>query len=186
MAVWLREIRDRVPGGIEVDWRYFSLEQVNERAGPGRQVWDRPAGFESATLEAFAGAEAARRQGQPERWGALHMAMLHARHVENAGLTAALVERLAGETGFDVDRFRRDVADPTILQALAEQHEEAVSRGVFGTPTIFFENGRGAYLKMLPAPTGDEALAAWDHLRPLIAEHAYLQEVKRPQKPKSV
>ncbi len=185
-AVWLREIRDRVPGGLSVDWRYFSLEQVNERAGAGVKVWDRPDGYESTGMDAFAGAEAARRQDRADAWEKLHAAMLEAQHTgDKQPLTADLVARLADQAGFDMQRYHRDLEDPSILRPVAQQHEEAVVRGVFGTPTIFFESGEGAYLKLMPPPTGDEALRAWENLQPVIAGRPYVQEVKRPQKPKS-
>lgn len=173
-------------GGLEVDWRSFSLEQVNNRAGEGVQVWTRPQGYESTGLDAFAVAEAARRQENPEAWDRLHLALLAARHTgRKEKLTAALTRRLAEETGFDSSRLERDLADPAILQPLAEQHTEGMALGVFGTPTIYFENGQGAYLKMLPAPTGDEAVRAWEHFKSVVAEQPYIAEIKRPAKPRS-
>jgi hypothetical protein len=167
-AVWLREIRDKVPGGITVEWQYFSLEQVNHRAGEGVNVWDRPAGYQSTSLDAFAGAEAARRQQRP---GAREQ------------LTRAVVEQVAAETGFDMTRFRQDLNDPTILEPLTRQHQEALALGVFGTPTLVFENGLSGYLKMIPAPTGEEALHTWEHVKAVIQDRAYIQEIKRPPKP---
>ncbi len=172
-----------MPGGLEVDWRYFSLEQVNERAGPGVKVWDRPPGYESGGLDAFAGAEAARRQGRSDAWNALHASLLDARHTgEKRALTAEVVAGLVEQAGFDMQRYASDLRDPTILARLAEHHQEAIGRGVFGTPTLFFENGEGAYMRMLPPPTGDEALRAWDDVQPIIAGRPYLHEIKRPQK----
>ena len=173
-----------MPGGLEVDWRYFSLAQVNHRAGEGVNVWDRPPGFETSSLDPFAAAEAARRQGMPEAWDRLHHAFLAARHTgRKARLTRALVGRLAAEAGFDAERLRRDMDDPTILEPLARQHTEAVALGVFGTPTLVWENGRSGYLKMLPAPTGDEALRAWEHVRAVVADLPSIAEIKRPKPP---
>jgi hypothetical protein len=180
-AVWLREIRANVPGGVSVDWRYFSLEQVNHRAGEGINVWDRPAGYQSPGLDAFAGAEAARRQQRPEAWEQLHLTLLARRHTGTKDpLTRAVVQQVAVEAGFDMSRFRRDLDDPTILEPLAQQHQEAIALGVFGTPTLVFANGLSGYLKMLPSPTGEEAVRAWEHVKAVIADSAYIQEIKRP------
>ena len=185
-AVWLREIRDTVRGGISIEWRYFSLEQVNHRAGEGVNVWDRPAGYQSTGLDAFAGAEAARRQQRPEAWEQLHMALLARRHTgTNEQLTRAVVEELAEAAGFDMVHFRQDMNDPAILEPLARQHQEAVALGVFGTPTLVFENGLSGYLKMLPAPAGEEALRAWEQVKAVIADRAYIQEIKRPRNPRT-
>jgi 2-hydroxychromene-2-carboxylate isomerase len=184
VAVWLREIRDKVPGGITVEWRYFSLEQVNQRAGVGVNIWDRPAGYQSTSLDAFAGAAAGRRQQRPDAWEELHQTLLARRHTgAREPLTRAVVEQVAAETGFGMTRFRQDLNDPAILEPLARQHQEALALGVFGTPTLVFENGLSGYLKMLPAPTGEEALHAWEHVKAVIADGAYIQEIKRPPKP---
>lgn len=174
-----------MPGGLEIDWRTFSLEQVNNKAGEGRSVWDRPEGFASQGLDALAAAEAARRMGDQQAWERFHMALLVTRHTgRKEKLTLEVVERCAEQAGLDVARLRQEMAAPDILQPLARSHAEAVEQGVFGTPTLFFENGRSGYLKMLPAPTGDEALRAWEHVRALVEDLGYIAEVKRPQAPK--
>ena len=48
---------------------------------------------------------------------------------------------LARELGLDVNRFKKDYADPTLATEVARQKELAVSRGARGTPA-FFINGR--------------------------------------------
>lgn len=179
-------MQERVPGGVQVDWRYFSLEQVNQRAGEGVNVWERPAGYDSTGMSAFAASEWVRRQGNSELWERFHAGLLEVRHTgKKERLTPAVVERVAEGVGVDVARLRREVENAALLAPVAEQHAAAVKEGVFGTPTLIFENGLSGYLKMLPAPTGDEAVRAWTHLRSLIEGCAYIAEVKRPQKPKT-
>ncbi len=171
---------------LQVEWRYFSLEQVNQRAGEGVLVWTRPSGYESTGLEAFAAAEAARRQDRPDAWERLHHALLDTRHTgKKETLTREVVERLAQEAGLDGPRLRADLDDPTILNRLAEQHQAAAAEGVFGTPTLVFENGGSGFLKMLPAPTGDEALRTWGLVRALLSDQPAIAEIKRPRKPKT-
>ena len=171
--------------GIELDWRYFSLEQVNQRAGEGVLVWSKPEGYDSAGLPAFSVAEAARRQNRPEGWERLHYALLETRHTgKKEVLTREVTERVAEEAGFDMQRLRADLDDSTILDRLVEQHSEAVAEGVFGTPTLVFENGGSGFLKMMPAPTGDEAVRAWERVKGLVAEESTIAEIKRPRKPK--
>jgi hypothetical protein len=84
-----------------------------------------------------------------------------------------------------MERLRTDLADPTILDRLVEQHAEAVAEGVFGTPTLIFEGGGSGFLKMMPPPTGDEALRAWERVKGLVAEESSIAEIKRPRKPKT-
>jgi predicted DsbA family dithiol-disulfide isomerase len=184
VAVWLRDVQAKAGEAIEIDWRYFSLEQVNQRAGEGVQVWDRPAGYESTGLEAFAASEAARRQGDPAAWERLHEGLLQARHTgKKEKLTSAVVERVAAAAGLDLARFRRDMEDPSILDALKRQHAEATAEGVFGTPTLVFANGGSGFLKMMPPPAGEEALRAWQHVKALIGGLSAIAEIKRPKKP---
>jgi 2-hydroxychromene-2-carboxylate isomerase len=149
-------------------------------------VWNKPEGYESTGLPAFAIVEAAKRQNRPEAWQKLHYGLLEARHTgKKEVLTQEVVERVAAEAGFDLDQLRSDLADITILDHLIEQHQEAVAEGVFGTPTLFFDNGGSGFLKMMPPPTGDDALRAWDRVRGLVAEESTIAEIKRPRKPKA-
>lgn len=164
-----------------MDWRSFSLDQVNERAGPGRNVWDRPEGYEAERLRGFLGAEAARRQG-PAAFERFHLALLRLRHEEGRKLSdPATVLDAARAAELDLARFVADLEDPRGYAALAAQHTEAVERhAVFGTPTLVFPSGAAAYLKMRPAPPPDEALAVFEELRQLIEGRPNIAEVKRP------
>jgi 2-hydroxychromene-2-carboxylate isomerase len=183
---WLREVQAKADEAVEIEWRYFSLEQVNQRAGEGVNVLERPAGYEPTGLEAFAAAEAARRQENPEAWDRLHEGLFRAKHVQKEKFTRAVVELVAEEAGLDMDRFRKDMDDPSILDTLKRDHAEGVSEGVFGTPTFFFEDGGSGFLKMMPAPTGAEALRTWVHVKALIGTASTVAEIKRPKKPQTV
>lgn len=178
-AVWLRDVNSQMNGALDVDWRYFSLEQVNSKEGEDWHVWDQP---EEATrsLAAFKGAEAARRQGAAafERF---HHALLEARHKRDQPLTRETVEDAASDSGLDIERFRQAMAAADILASLARDHQEAVGRHVFGTPTIFFAEGTGAYLKMKPASSGPEALRVYETFRQLVAVDLNIGEIKRPR-----
>ena len=169
-----------------MEWRYFSLEQINQRAGEGVDVWSRPEGYESTGLEAFAGSEAARRQGRPDAWQRLHYALLETRHTgKKEQLTREVVERLAGDAGLDLDRFRADRDESSILDGLIEQHQAAVAEGVFGTPTLVFDNGLSGFLKMMPAPTGEAAMRVWERVSAVLSDEPTIAEIKRPRKPKT-
>ncbi|HYM66926.1 MAG TPA: DsbA family protein, partial [Patescibacteria group bacterium] len=129
---------------LSVRWRYFSLAQVNSRR-EGWTIW-KSAPDETVTGKlAFQAAEAARRQG---RFDDLHMPLLHAHHRDGLSIDErGVVERIAGAAGLDMKRFRSDVADPTILEALARDHQEGIAQhGVFGTPTFVFPDGAAAYI----------------------------------------
>jgi predicted DsbA family dithiol-disulfide isomerase len=165
----------------QVHWRYFSLAQVNSK-DEGWTVWNAPAGEVVRGRLAFKAAEAARRQ---DRFEALHAALLNARHRSRLDIDDIhVVEPVAEESGLDLDRFRRDLDDPTILEALARDHTQArTQHGVFGTPTFVFPNGASAYIRLADAPGGAEALDLFDSLMRMAADEPRVLEIKRPVRP---
>lgn len=151
---------------------------MNSRRGKDWKVWDQ-AEDKTRSLAAFKGAEAARRQGT-EAFEAFHYGLLKARHEDGSSLDRESVARVAESAGLDAARFREDLDSADILRALAEDHEGAVARGVFGTPTIFFGEGQGAYLKMRPASAGADAVRTFEWFRHIVSQDANIHEIKRP------
>ena len=72
--------------------------------------------------------------------------------------------------------------DPTLREKVGHDHEEAVSRGVFGTPTYVFEGGRVAFLKAF-APPAEDAVSEFEHFVAIASHRNYIGELKRPQPP---
>lgn len=166
---------------IAVRWRYFSLTQVNSK-DDGWAVWSAPAKDNVRGRLAFGAAEAARRQG---RFDDLHRHLLLARHRDRLELDdIAVVEQVAAGSGLDLERFRRDLADPRIYDALASDHTEAVSElGVFGTPTLVFADGASAYVRLSEPVDGDGAVEVFDRLLSVAASEPRILEIKRPRRP---
>jgi predicted DsbA family dithiol-disulfide isomerase len=180
-SVLLQNVRQSGKRSLKVGWRYFSLTQVNSK-DDGWTVWEAPAGERVKGRLAFKAAEAARRQG---RFDDFHMPMLLARHRDRLDIDQMeMVERVAVEAGLDLDRFRQDISDPGILEALARDHRQAVAEiGVFGTPTFVFQGGASAYVR-LSEPTGPaDALRVFDSLVEVTAREPGILEIKRPHKP---
>jgi 2-hydroxychromene-2-carboxylate isomerase len=166
---------------LDVSWRYFSLTQVNSK-DEGWTVWGAPTGEKVRGRLAFMGAEAARRQ---DRFEPFHATLLRARHEGRINVDEVeAIEQVAEDSGLDLDRFRRDLADPTILAALARDHTHAVSmHGVFGTPTFVFPNDASAYIRIAEVPGADDALKMFDSLIAIAADEQRVLEIKRPVKP---
>ena len=74
------------------------------------------------------------------------------------------------------------LADPTTHDDVRADHELAVSRyGGFGVPIIVFPSDRAVYGPVVvPAPSGDDALALWD-LTVAYAKVPGLFELKTPK-----
>lgn len=165
---------------LDVRWRYFSLAQVNSK-DDGWTAWDAPSSEPVRGRLAFQAAEAARRQG---RFDDMHWRLLRARHRDRLELEdAAVIENIAAAAGLDGDRFKRDLADPAILHALASDHTTAVSQhGVFGTPTFVFPDGEAAYVRLAPSALEDGAAEVLDRVIGIAAAEPRILEIKRPYK----
>src|SRR4029077_12217400 len=124
---------------LDVSWRYFSLTQVNSKE-EGWTAWDAPAGERVRGRLAFMAAEAARRQN---RFEPFHATLLRARHEGRINIDEVeAIEQVAGDSGLDLDRFRRELADPTILSALArDPTNPANGLEVLGPPSFGFPKG---------------------------------------------
>jgi predicted DsbA family dithiol-disulfide isomerase len=180
-SVLLQNVLDSGERSIDVRWRYFSLSQINSK-DEGWTIWDAPDSEPSRGRLAFKAAEAARRQ---EAFDRFHMPLLRARHVDRADIgDVAVLERVAEDSGLDLDLFRRDLADRTILTALERDHREAVAEhGVFGTPTFVFAGGAAAYVRLSEAPDPADSLEIFDRLVSIGAAEPRILEIKRPVKP---
>jgi predicted DsbA family dithiol-disulfide isomerase len=180
-SVLLQNVRDSGERNVDVTWRYFSLTQVNSK-DDGWTVWDAPSSERVKGRLAFKAAAAARRQ---DRFEDLLRRLLHARHRERQDIDdVGVIERIADESGVDLDRFRADVADPSILFELARDHKHAVSQhGVFGTPTFVFPNGTAAYVRIAEAPDASDSLRVFDRIVAIASDEPAILEIKRPVKP---
>ena len=170
---------------LEIDWRPFSLSQVNSDKGPGFKYWEQPGALDGSdrTLLALRAGLAAKRQGK-EAFGSFFMTLIKARHEDKKDLMDPMViEEAATTAGLDLRRFREDLADPALLREVGESHTRAVEEfGAFGVPTFVFPDGKAAYLKMF-IPPDDQAAAVVESLINMIGQFEHVGEVKRPQPP---
>jgi predicted DsbA family dithiol-disulfide isomerase len=180
-SVLLQNVSDSGQRRLSIRWRYFSLVQVNSK-DDGWTVWDAPESERVKGRLAFKAAEAARRQ---DRFEDFHMPLLLARHRDRLDIDeVAVVERVAVESGLDLDRFRKDIADPDVVQAIARDHQSAVKEhGVFGTPTLVFPNGASAYVRLSELLEGSDAVRVFDRIVSVAGDEPSIIEIKRPNKP---
>ena len=169
---------------IEINWKPFSLDQVNQKVGDDYTVWtesdedlpDRTWGLRAGVAAGRQGDDALRR---------FMPLLLRARHEDRKNLgDMDVLKEAAAAAGLDVERFERDVKDRSSLDEVAKSHTKAVEEhGVFGTPTFVFEDGTSAFLKLVRPDTPADALAAYDHVMGVMESSAYVGEIKRPQPP---
>jgi len=177
-------VKEEIGPEFAINWRYFSLEQVNSQQGPEWKLWKQPDDYVSRGLHAFRAAEAARRQGEAA-FDRFHIALLRARHEQRRNIADidTLVE-VAESAGLETTQFRMDLADRQLLSRLAEDHTFAVENlGVFGTPTVVFPDNQAVFLKMSAVPPPEECLSTFTELHQLSERRRNILEVKMPQRP---
>ena len=165
---------------LTINWRYFSLEQVNSQQGPEWKIWEQSEDYPSRGLRAFRAAEAARRQGEAA-FTAFHFALLKARHEQGQDIADMnTLTQVAESANLEMAQFQKDFSDRKILAKLAEDHTFAVETfGVFGTPTLVFPENQAVFLKMSP-PSPEESLSVFTEVRTFAERRRHIQEIKRP------
>ena len=166
---------------LTVNWKYFSLEQVNSKHDPPWKVWEQPEDYPSRGLMAFMAAEAARRQGEAP-FTSFHLALLKAKHEQGRNIADinTLIEVASG-AGLEMSRFQKDLSNRSFLTKLAQDHTAAVETfGVFGTPTLVFPGGKAVFLKLASPPPPSESLAVFEEIRHISEKRQYIMEIKRP------
>ena len=142
-AAWLREVNRQLGDSrIEVNWKFFPLEQVNAPADADMPIWDLPPDRRSRGRDSFHAAAAARRQGG-EAFERFHAALLALKHEEGQdhGKRSTLNEA-ASRAQLDLTRFAADLEDRRLLKEIESDYVTGrEGLGVFGTPTFVFPNG---------------------------------------------
>ena len=168
---------------MNVNWKYFSLEQVNSQEGPQWKIWEQSETYPSRGLHNFWAAEASRHQGEAA-FSSFHFALLKARHEEHRDIadTNTLIQ-VAESVGLDITQFQQDIGNRQLLAKLAEDHTFAVETlCIFGTPTLVFLERQAIFLKMSQPPSPRESLSVFTELRHLAERRRFIQEIKRPQR----
>jgi 2-hydroxychromene-2-carboxylate isomerase len=176
---WIREVRAHLDGGLDITWRFFSLEEVNLEAGK-RHPWERPWSFGFGQMRV--GALIRREQGNDalDRWYDTvgHAFFYDGRKTHIPAEHATVI----AEAGFDPDLVDRALADDSLLDEVREEHEDAVVRyGAHGVATLVLPGDYAVYGPVVvPAPEGDDAIALWQLVRGM-ARFPHLYELRHPK-----
>lgn len=176
---WIRAVREQI--GLDVRWRFFSLEEINRVEGkkhPWQRAWS--FGWSQMRIAAYLrrshdGNEAV------DRW---YEAVGQAFHEDGRATHVPDVQReVLREAGFDPGVVDCAIDDPTTTDEVRADHEHVVkTHGAFGVPTIVFPDGSAIYQQIVPAPTGDDALDLFD-LTVAFNRFPHLSELRHPKTP---
>ena len=179
---WMREVRDRL--GLEVDWRFFSLEEVNRLEGK-KHPWEREWSYGWSMMRVGA----LLKREDPALNDAWYLKAGTALHVEGRKPHEPAVARaLLAEMDLDPGIVDEALADPTTHDAVREDHERVIGLGGWGVPTLVFPGADDdESLKLfgpvlIDPPTGEAADRLWALVVSWL-EFPQLYELQRPKMP---
>ena len=172
---WIRNVRAAT--GLEVRWRFFSLEEVNREEGK-KHPWEREWSYGWSMMRIGA---LLRRTDMDllDRW---YEAAGRALHEEGRKPhRPEVAEHLLGELGLDPALVRQAIEDPTTGDEVRAEHDRVVALGGFGVPTLVFDDGQALFGPVLiDPPEGDAAVRLWE-LTTGWLEFPRVYEVQRPK-----
>lgn len=174
-SLWIREVRDRT--GLEVNWRFFSLEEVNRAEGK-KHPWEREWSYGWSMMRIGA---LLRRQGM-DHLDAWYAAAGRALHVNGEKPHRPEVARaILAQMGHDPGLVDIAIGDLTTGDEVLAEHRRVVQAGGFGVPTLFFPDGQCLFGPVLiDPPRGVAAERLWDAVVAWTA-FPHLYEIQRPK-----
>ena len=174
-SLWIREVRDL--NGLRINWRFFSLEEINRPDGK-KHPWEREWSYGWSMMRIGA---LLRRSSMDDldRWYALAGRALHVegRKPHRPEVAKELLEEL----GLDPALVDQAMADATTGDEVLAEHNRVVDAGGYGVPTQFFPDGQCLFGPVLiDPPTGPAALRLWEAVVAW-TEFPHLYELQRPK-----
>jgi 2-hydroxychromene-2-carboxylate isomerase len=183
-SLWMRSVRDQL--GLDVQWRFFSLEEVNHQEGK-RHPWEREWSYGWSMMRIGA---LLRRTDMAllDRW---YLVAGSALHVEGRKPhRPEVAEELLAGMGVDPALVRQAIDDPTTGDEVMAEHQRVLELSGYGVPTLVFDDtphGDQALFGpvLIDPPSGDGAVALW-HAVTAWLRFPHLYELQRPKSPADV
>lgn len=171
---WIRNVREQ--NGLTINWKFFSLEEINLRPGK-KHPWEREWSYGWSMMRIGA---RLRRLGM-EHLDTYYEHAGRALHEEGRRAHDPEVARhIVGEIGLDPGLVDEAISDPTTHDDIHAEHDRVVAAGGYGVPTLFFGEQCLFGPVLIDPPEGDAALRLWDALTAWL-EFPHLFEIQRPK-----
>ena len=175
-SLWIRDVREQL--GITINWRFFSLEEINRVEGK-KHPWQRDWSYGWSLMRI--GAMLRRTDmSSLDQWYAV---IGHELHVAGGKPhDPAVARRLLSDIGVDGAVFDAALVDPTTHDDVRADHQRVVDAGGYGVPTLFLLGQCLFGPVLVDPPTGPAALTLWNVVSGM-AELPHVYELQRPKTP---
>ncbi len=173
-SVWIRNVREQ--NGITINWKFFSLEEVNRVEGK-KHPWEREWSYGWSMMRIGA---LLRRTSMDDldRW---YERAARALHVDGLKPHEPDVARhLLTEIGLDPSLVDEAITDQSTHDEVRSEHQRVLDAGGFGVPTLFFGDECVFGPVLIDPPEGEAALRLWSAVATW-AEFPDLYEIQRPK-----
>jgi 2-hydroxychromene-2-carboxylate isomerase len=171
---WIRSVREMTD--LTINWRFFSLEEINRVEGK-KHPWERRWSYGWSMMRIGA---LLRRNSMDDldRWYERAGRELHeeGRRAHDPTVARHILEEL----DLDPDVVDRAIDDPTTGDEVKAEHDRVVNAGGYGVPTLFFDDDCLFGPVLIDPPTGDAALRLW-HAVTAWTEFPHVYELQRPK-----
>ena len=175
-SLWIRDVREQL--GLRINWRFFSLEEVNRSEGK-KHPWEREWSYGWSLMRI--GAQLRRTDmSLLDRWYAAIGRELHA--LGGKPHDPAVARRLLSDIGAGDAVFEAALQDSTTHDEVRADHERVIDAGGFGVPTLFLLGQCLFGPVLVDPPTARDALTLWNVVTGM-AELPHVYELQRPKAP---
>ena len=153
---WIRNVRAQ--NGLIINWKFFSLEEVNLREGK-KHPWERDWSYGWSMMRIGA---ILRRQSMDnlDKWYERSGRALHeeGKRPHDPDVARHLLE----EIGMDPDIVDESLLDESTHEEIKDDHQRVIDAGGYGVPTLFFGDHPLYGPVLIDPPEGEKAMRLWD------------------------
>ena len=153
---WSRNVREQ--NGLTINWKFFSLEEVNLREGK-KHPWERDWSYGWSMMRIGA---ILRRQSMDnlDKWYERSGRALHeeGKRPHDPDVARYLLE----EIGMDPSIVDESLLDESTHDEIKDDHQRVIDAGGYGVPTLFFGNHPLYGPVLIDPPEGERAMRLWD------------------------
>jgi 2-hydroxychromene-2-carboxylate isomerase len=175
-SLWIRDVREQL--GITINWRFFSLEEINRVEGK-KHPWQREWSYGWSLMRIGA---LLRRVDMSllDKWYAAIGHELHA--LGGKPHDPAVARRLLSDISARETFLDAALDDPTTHDDVRADHQRVVDAGGYGVPTLFLSGQCLFGPVLVDPPTGQAALTLWNVVTGM-TELPRVYELQRPKTP---